>query len=220
MSDRWTVLRLREIPPAASEERPTWYPIRTDLGIAAFGVNAWEATEPGQEVIAEHDEVEEQDHPATRHEELYLVWSGHATFTVAGEEIEAPAGTFVFVRDPAARRKAVAGEVGTTVLAMGGPRGEAFAPSGWEGGAEVLRYWTTGEWEKAIAALAERNAEVPGKASVLYNLACAESRGGRADDALGHLEEALALSPSLRSAARTDPDFRLIRDDPRFPPPD
>jgi tetratricopeptide (TPR) repeat protein len=220
MSERWTVTRLREIPPAASEERPTWYPIRTELGIAAFGINAWEATSDGQEVIGEHDEVEENEHPASRHEELYLVANGHATFTVAGDEIDAPAGTLVFVRDPAAKRKAVAKETGTTILAIGGPRGEAFAPSGWEGGAEVLRCWTTGDWERAIALLRKRNAEVPGKASVLYNLACAESRGGHADDAFGHLERALELNPSLRKAAQSDPDFKPIRTDLRFPQPE
>jgi tetratricopeptide (TPR) repeat protein len=215
--ERWRVLQLREIPPAASEDRPTWYPIRTELGIAAFGINAWEATSAGQDVISEHDEVESDEHPAPQHEELYLVWSGHATFTVAGAEIDAPAGTLVFVRDPAAKRKAVAQESGTTILVVGGPRGEAFVPSGWEAGAEVLRYWTNGEWEKAIAALKERNAEVPGKASVLYNLACAESRGGHPDDALAHLERAIELKPSFREAARTDPDFEPIRADPRFP---
>jgi tetratricopeptide (TPR) repeat protein len=217
VNERWRVLQLRDIPPAASEERPTWYPIRLELGIGAFGINAWEATAPDQDLIGEHTELDEEEHPAPRHEELYLVQSGHAVFTVAGEEIDAPTGTLVFVRDPAAKRKAVARAAGTIILVVGAPRGQAFVPSGWEQGAEVLRYWTAGEWDKAIAALKERNAEVPRKASVLYNLACAESRGGYADDALAHLDQAIALRPAFLEAAETDPDFDPIRADPRFP---
>ena len=86
------------------------------LDIRSFGVNAYVAEEPGVDVIGEHDEVDEG---APQHEELYFVSEGHATFTVNGDEIDAPAGTFVFVRDPAATRKAVATEAGTTVLVIG-----------------------------------------------------------------------------------------------------
>ena len=80
------------------------------LDVQAFGVNAWTAAEAGGRLIPEHDEV------PSGHEELYLVVAGRATFTVDGDEIDAPAGTVVFVRDPAAKRAAVAAEAGTTVL--------------------------------------------------------------------------------------------------------
>jgi hypothetical protein len=46
--------------------------------------------------------------------------------------LEAPAGTFVYVRDPAVTRSAVARDRGTTVLAFGGTPGEAFSVSEWE----------------------------------------------------------------------------------------
>jgi hypothetical protein len=106
----------------------SWAMVRTHFDIRSFGVNAYVAEEPGVEVIGEHDEAGEG---APQHEELYFVSEGHATFTVNGDEIDAPAGTFVFVRDPAATRKAVAKEAGTTVLIAGGKPGEAFTPSPW-----------------------------------------------------------------------------------------
>ena len=54
--------------------------------------------------------------------------SGRATFTVNGDEIDAPAGTFVFVRDPAAKRTAIAEEAGTTVVIVGGKPGRGVQP--------------------------------------------------------------------------------------------
>ena len=58
--------------------------------------------------------------------------SGHAVFTVDGEEIDAPAGTLVFVRDPALLRSARALADGTSVIAIGAPPGVPYAVSRWE----------------------------------------------------------------------------------------
>ena len=69
---------------------------------------------------------------AQRHEELYVVLAGRATFSVDGEDVDAPAGTLVFVNDPASRRAATATEERTTVLAIGGPVGAAYEPPPWE----------------------------------------------------------------------------------------
>ena len=115
----------------------SWAMVRTHFDIQSFGVNAYIAEEAGVEVIGEHDELGEN---AGKHEELYFVSNGRATFTVNGDEIDAPAGTFVFVRDPAVRRHAVAVEPGTTVLAIGGVPG-VHTPSSWEWtfGAEQYR---------------------------------------------------------------------------------
>jgi hypothetical protein len=76
----------------------------------------------GGTVIREHDER------PSGHQELYLVTAGHATFRVGGEEFDAPQGTILFVRDPAATRGAVAIEPATTVLAVGGRPGAAYRP--------------------------------------------------------------------------------------------
>ena len=82
---------------------------------------------------------------------------------------------------PTVRRSATA-TAGTTVLVIGGRRGEAFEVSSWERSAEALRFWPTEEWERAIAILQREHVEHPENAGVLYNLACAEARFGRADD--------------------------------------
>ena len=51
--------------------------------------------------VEQHDET---GSGAGGHEELYLVLSGHATFMVDGDEIDAPAGTLIFVPDVSSRR--------------------------------------------------------------------------------------------------------------------
>jgi tetratricopeptide (TPR) repeat protein len=208
------VAHLSALEGYSDEGRPTWHPIRTLLGVQAFGINAWEATEAGQEVIGEHDEASDD---ATGHEELYLVTSGHARFTVDGREIDAPSGTLVFVSDPASKRAAVADEPGTTILAIGAKRGEAFEPSAWERAGAALRFWKTEEWDKAIELLSAEAANEPERGGTLYNLACAEARAGRTDDALAHLQRAVELQERLREAAQDDPDLEAIRSDPRFP---
>jgi tetratricopeptide (TPR) repeat protein len=188
--------------------------IRSELGVEAFGVNAWSATAAGQELIGEHDEL---GMGAGGHEEMYVVVSGHATFTIAGEPVEAPEGTVVFVKDPALRRSAVAREEETTILVVGARAGAAFEISAWERSAEALRYWTTGEWEEAVAALERQLAEHPDNAGVLYNLACAEARMSQIDAALAHLSAAIALEPRFLDHAQSDSDLDGIRTDPRFP---
>ena len=123
-----------------------WAPVRSHFDIGSFGVNAYVANDAGVDVIGEHDELGDD---AGRHEELYFVSQGRATFTVDGDEIDAPTGTFVFVRDPAAKRKAVADEPGTTVLIVGGKPGEAFSPSVWERQAPALLLFQEGDYERA-----------------------------------------------------------------------
>lgn len=128
----WKTAHLSEIEPILEPEAglEEWLPVRHRLGVSAFGVNAWVAREAGDRVIEEHDEVNSSG--AADHEELYLVLEGHAAFTVDGEEIDAPRGTLVFVRDPALVRTAVGREPGTTVLAVGAAPGEVFEVSPWE----------------------------------------------------------------------------------------
>jgi tetratricopeptide (TPR) repeat protein len=192
---------------------PKWAMVRTHFDIQAFGINAYVANEAGEAVIGEHDELGKR---AGRHEELYFVTDGHATFTVNGDEIDAPAGTFVFVRDPTAKRSAIAKEAGTAVLIAGGKPGEAFTPSPWERNAPALAHWGTGDYEKAIGELGRLLAETPDDAAVLYNLACAESLSGKRNDALGHLKRSVELDPEFRELAAKDSDFAAIRDDEQF----
>ena len=120
--------------PTLPDAEAAWAPVRHALDIAAFGVNAFTAQRSGAVVIEDHDESD------SRHEELYVVLTGLAEFTIGDESFDAPAGTLVAVRDPDLRRVARAGQAQTTVLAVGGVVGEAFEPRDWEArGAEVVK---------------------------------------------------------------------------------
>jgi tetratricopeptide (TPR) repeat protein len=200
------VKHLDEIEPVDG-----WLPIRRRLGITAFGVNAWRPQSDGRTIIGEHDEA------TTGHEELYVVIKGHATFTVDGNEIDAPAGTFVFVSDPSLKRGAVAAEPDTTILTAGGKPGEAYQPLPWEENSEIIPLFGRGEYAEAKTRLVQALERHPEAGGLLYNLACAESRLGETDAALGHLERAIEIWPGFRDAAAGDPDFDAIRDDARFP---
>jgi len=90
----------------------------------------------GEVLTSEHSETDEA---GTSHEELFYVARGRATFLVEGEEVDAPAGTFVYVRDPDVRRGAVAREPGTVVFVAGGAPGEAYEVSLWSVTSSVLR---------------------------------------------------------------------------------
>jgi tetratricopeptide (TPR) repeat protein len=204
----FTVARLDEIERSGA--RSEWIPIRRHLGIQAFGVNAW-AGDTGAKLIGEHDET------PTGHEELYIVIEGRATFTVAGDEIDGPAGTIVFVRDPATQRGAVAAEDGTTILTAGGKPGEAFRVQPWEINSEVFPLFDRGEHAEAKRMLEEALVENPEAAGLLYNLACAEAQLGELDAAIRHLTRSIELSNAYREFAQTDSDLEPIRDDPRFP---
>jgi tetratricopeptide (TPR) repeat protein len=192
---------------------PRWAMVRYHFGISSFGVNAYVADEAGTEVISEHDEIGPR---SGRHEELYFVADGHATFTVNGEEVDAPPGTFVFVRDPAAKRKAVAKVGGTTILIAGATPGVAFTPSTWERQGPVLAYFADEEYDKAIEELERLRAETPEDPTVLYNLACAFAQTGRKAEALDLLRQAVDIDSDFGDNAKNDPDFDAIRDDPEF----
>lgn len=119
-----------------------WKPIRRTLGVTAFGINAYAAANVGDEVVEEHDET------ALGHEEIYAVVAGRATFTVDGEEVDAPAGTLVYLDDPKQTRRAIAAEAGTTVLAIGGVPGKHDV-SPWEYFFPALPAVESGDYDTA-----------------------------------------------------------------------
>lgn len=204
----WAVGTLDEITGAAG-----WAPLRRHFDVGAFGVNAWRGDEAGAVVIPEHDEVR------SGHEELYVVVAGSVTFTVGGETVAGPAGTVVFVRDPAVKRAAVADEPGTTLLTVGAKRGEAYEPSAWEDNYDAILRFNEGDWEGGKELLLRALERRPGFPGYLYNLACAEARLGEREAAIEHLVAAAGAEPRFRDAAQTDEDLESLRDDPRFPTP-
>jgi tetratricopeptide (TPR) repeat protein len=187
-----------------------WKPVRKTLGVTAFGINAYTAENEGDEVVEDHTEQQ------LGHEEIYVVLTGRATFTVDGEEVDAPAGTFVYLDDVSQRRRAAAREPNTTVLAIGGVPG-THEISAWEYFFPALPHVRAGEFETAKALIEEGLRERPGQPALLYNLACVEALAGEPDAALEHLNAAVAGNERYRDRAREDEDFDSIRDDPRFP---
>jgi len=128
--DGYTVLRIDDVAPIQAIAEPFQIRLlRRELGVQAFGINAYTAPAAGDRVIEEHDEL---GGGAAGHEELYLVVSGKATFIVDGAKAELGAGGLVHVPDPASRRSATAAEPNTTVLVVGGTPGEVNRPGGWE----------------------------------------------------------------------------------------
>lgn len=209
----YAVGNLNELSGAENEVR-----VRVDLrrhfDVRAFGISSYRSKEAGP-LISEHDE-EGFRIGVSGQEELYVVTSGRATFTVNGEQVDAPAGSVVFVRDPAAKRGAVAEEPGTTVVAIGGKAGEAFAPLS-EEFAVAFDAYNEKDYERSIELYQELlESDFPRKAGILYNIACNEALLGRSDDAFEHLRAAIEADEQVVELARTDTDLGSLRDDPRF----
>lgn len=202
------IIHLDQIEAVPGPGTLTWHPVRLALGVRAFGCNAYTAGAAGEDVVEPHTED-----PKLAHQELYFVASGRATFTIDGESYDAPAGTYVFIPDPASHRHAVAAEAGTTVLSFGGP--PTFQPSAWEWAfraGPLIR----SEPERAGQILAEGLELHPESGSLHYNLACLEAVQGRRAEALDGLRRALELRPEVAGWARDDEDFAGLRDDPEF----
>jgi hypothetical protein len=136
-------------------------------------------------------------------------------FTVDGEEVDAPAGTLVYLDDVKQRRHAIAKEAGTTVLAIGGVPGK-HEPSAWEYFFPALPAMRAGDYDTARRIL-EENLEEKDAPVLHYQLACVEALSGNRERALDQLAVAVEGNERYRDAAKTDEDFASIRDDPRFP---
>jgi mannose-6-phosphate isomerase-like protein (cupin superfamily) len=206
----YKVTHLHEIDEI-SDGRCPWRPVRHHFGIRSFGVNAWTGRDAGDRIINEHDESEEDD----LQEELYLVQQGRATFELAGERVDAPAGTLVFAR-PGVKRTAFAEEAGTTIVALGGTPGKAYEPSGSEIWLPLHHLYESGEYAEAADRGRELIEAHPEYAAPLYNLACCESLAGRTADAIEHLRLAIDRAERFRSLAAGDSDFDPIRNEPAF----
>ena len=194
-----------------TDGRCPYRPVRHHLGITSFGMTAWTGREAGDRIINEHDEADAPDGS----EELYLVQSGRARFELDGDNVDAPAGTFVFT-PPGVKRTAFAEEPGTTIVAVGAVPGKAYEPVGWELWMPLGRQYEAGENEVVAERLREIVDENPQYALLYYNLACLESLTGRTEDAIVHLRRSIEMSERFRDYAKGDSDLDPIRDEPEF----
>jgi tetratricopeptide (TPR) repeat protein len=199
VSEAYEVLSLDELDRIPMMEGLEWRPIRRRLGIRSFGTNAYTSERAGGWVVEEHVE-------GTGHEELYIVVSGRARFTLDGEQLDAPAGTIVFLPEHDVTRKAVAEEEGTTVLAVGGWPDKPFEPSGWEWYFEA----SNKDPDRAIEIMEEGIRVLGERGWLVYELARHEARAGRRDEARGHLRRAMELEPAAAERARGDDDLREL----------
>ena len=198
---------------AEAEDDKGYIRLRRDLDVGAFGVSAAFQKKAGEALINEHDEA---GPGADRHEELYVVVQGSATFTIDGEEVEAPQGTAIFVRDPESKRGATATAENTIVLSVGGRRGEAYrlAPA-----AAAEGFWEAYQAKDYAASLAatRRGLEAyPGNALLLYNVACMSALLDDRETALTALADSVSKWEPYKELAQGDDDFVSLRDDPKF----
>jgi tetratricopeptide (TPR) repeat protein len=211
MDEKFTVTRIDDLERVPLEHAQ-WRPIRRALGVTGFGINAYTAAKAGEEVIEPHDETSAG---AGGHEELYLIVSGAADFTIDGERVAAPAGSLILV-GVATHRVAIATEDETTVLVIGGVPGSALPVSPFEYWYAAQTPYARGDYDEAIAIASEGLADYPEHPTLRYQLACYAALAGRSDEALEHFRIAARANPEVIEWAAGDEDLASIRDDPRF----
>jgi hypothetical protein len=115
----------------------------------------------------------------------------------------------VFLPEPDAARHAVAGEPGTTVLAIGGP--PTYEPSAWEW---YFRAASAREQDlaKAREILEDGLREHPESGGMHYEMACQLALEGDGDGALEQLRRTGELDAGRVKHALEDPDFASVRD--------
>jgi hypothetical protein len=196
------VVHLDDLEAVPGPGTLTWHPVRAHLGLRAFGTNAYSAQNVGDDVVEPH--TEDAD---AAHEELYFVARGRATFILDGEEIDAPAGTYVFVPDTATHRHALAAEPGTTVLSFGGPA--TFTPSAWEWSFRAGPLVDT-DPERAREIIEDGLGVHPESPGLRIHLARLELRAGNEKQARKLLRKALERQPEAEELVREDAELAAL----------
>ena len=193
----WEAVRLDDVEAIAWPYAPlTWRPVRQAIGARIVGMGAFTAERAGQELVEAHRETE----GGMGHEEVYVVLRGRATFTLDGEQLDAPAGTFVRVA-PDVHRHALAAEDGTAVLALGGPPTYEPSSSEW---IERARPHIRSDPDRAAAIVADLRVQRPDSPGL--PIADALLAVGRGDEAAAR--EALArVDAQYLQALRGDPEL-------------
>jgi mannose-6-phosphate isomerase-like protein (cupin superfamily) len=195
----WTAINVDDVEQVPWQGTDlVWRPVRHALNARLIGLAAFTAQHAGAPLIERHRESAD----GRGHEEVYVVLRGRATFTLDGEELDAPAGTLVRV-DPQVQREAVAAAHDTAVLALGGD--PTFRPSASEW-LERARPHLPGGRGKEI--LEELHAERPGSPGDLIGQALLAASENDAETATKRLQEVLADHPEYRAPLSADPDLK------------
>jgi hypothetical protein len=192
--------------PSWADTELEWRPLREALGARIVGMAAFSAERAGQELVEGHTE----DDGGRGQEEVYIVLEGRTRFTLDGEELDAPAGTFVRV-DVAVHREAVAVQPGTSVLALGGPPSFEPSASEWIERARPHIRSNPAMARQIVEELRSARPDSPG-----IPIADALLAVGAGDTALAtrKLGELLQEEPGLRTALAQDPDLAPLLDGP------
>lgn len=190
-----------------------YQPLRRELGVRAFGINAYFASSAGDQLIEPHDET---GSGSGGHAELYLIVAGRASFVVGGSEIDAPAGTLVFIPAAETRREARALEDDTVAVVVGAPADRELPISPFEFWFTAEGPYNEGDYRRAIEIVSEGLTHWPDHPTMLYQLSCYHALAGEGDEAIASLERAAAQSPDVVEWARGDNDLDSIREHARF----
>lgn len=210
MSDGYQILDLHTVEPIPfhSRDGQKLLTIQRLLDYRVAGINGW-IGDPGEPLVPQH--TEDSDN-----EELYVVVQGHATFTIDGREVDAPAGTLLHLQ-PGEDRVAVSKAPATIVVAVGATIGQGFEPQGWTSFVAADHYRREGRLAESKAAVQEMIDMHPGHWGPLYNAACFEALAGNADAAFAYLQQSLQLdTQAVRQHAPGDSDLDSLHDDPRW----
>lgn len=207
------VVRIDDLDRVRLEAGVNWRPLRRRLGVTAFGINAYTAEAAGDPLIERHDELASG---AQEHEELYLVITGEARFEVGGDSLEAPAGTVVFIRDPAVTREAVATAPATTAVAIGGRGGAGLPVSPWEYWCAASPADEAGDYRRAVEIMSEGLAEHSNHPRLNFYLACDLAMAGDREAAIEHLLTAIAADPAVREWIPEEEQLAAVRDAPEL----
>lgn len=211
MSHGYQILDLTTLEPVphSTREGQKLLTVERLLDYRVAGINGW-LGDPGEPLVPKHAEDLDAD------EELYVVVTGRATFTVDGREIDAPEGTLVHVL-PGEEREAVSAAPGTIVLAIGATAGKVNQPSGWTSFAVADNHRRAGRVDEGRAIMRELVESQPGNWAAPYNVACFEALAGDKDAAFAYLQQAMQIdTQAVRTFAARDSDLDSLHDDPRW----
>ena len=152
-SKGWDSAHFRDLDAVPIAEGLVWHPVRRRFGIRAFGVNAYTSEGVGKHVVEKHDE--RSGGAGGPRGALRRRSTAARPSRSAMRRLDAPAGTLLFIADPALERSAIAEQEGTLVLAIGGPAGEAYEVSAWESYFAAIPLFKEERWDEAIDAIAE-----------------------------------------------------------------
>ena len=192
------------------DEGLLWRPVRRRLGIKAFGANAYTAETGDERVVEEHYERDGA-------EELYFVASGRATFTLGDEEIDAPAGTFVYA-EPGTKRGARRRRAEDDGRRVWREAGRAARDLGLGGDLRRLRASArNGDEDEGRKTMAAAIAAEPDAWQGHFNAACFEALTKNRDATFEHLRRAIELDPAGRRVRAEGHGLRLAPGRPGVP---